>query len=453
MEPINVKHKKEEKKIPNLRFPEFEGEWSVIRLGDETKKIGSGVTPRGGSKVYKDKGVLFIRSQNVNHDRLNLDDVTYITEEIHEHMRGSEVHPSDILLNITGASIGRSCVVSHDFKIGNVNQHVCIIRLINDQLPKFYQAFLSSSKGQKLVYQGQAGGGREGLNFQSIRFFKIAIPTLPEQQKIASFLSAVDQKIQQLTRKKELLEQYKKGVMQKIFSQEIRFKPALTEASEADSADFDYAQSAGNRLEIDKSGVVERSRNYPDWEEKRLGELCEMTSSKRVYLSDYVNRGIPFYRGKEISELKKNQVPSDLLYITEERYKDFKLKYGVPVKGDILITAVGTLGNIFRIRNNNKFYFKDGNLIWLRNITENSEFLEFYIQYNVNELIKTSIGSTQKALTIVELKKIKLLIPSLEEQQKIASFLTSIDKKTEMVQTQINQTQQFKKGLLQQLFV
>ncbi|MQY77722.1 MAG: hypothetical protein GH151_00770 [Bacteroidetes bacterium] len=241
----NTKYKKQEKKIPTLRFPWFEGEWSVIRLGNETRKIGSGVTPRGGSKVYKDKGVLFIRSQNVNHDKLNLDDVTFIPEEIHEQMRSSEVHPSDILLNITGASIGRSCVVPHDFKTGNVNQHVCIIRLINDQLPKFYQAFLSSSKGQKLVYQGQAGGGREGLNFQSIKFFKITIPSIPEQQKIASFLSAVDQKIQQLTRKKELLELYKKGVMQKIFSQEIRFR--------------------------DKNG-----NDYPDWEEKRLGELAEI---------------------------------------------------------------------------------------------------------------------------------------------------------------------------------
>src|SRR5690606_16543894 len=127
----------------------------------------------------------------------------------------------DVLLNITGASIGRSCLVPKNFKVGNVNQHVCIIRLKREYDPKFIQVFLSSEKGQRLIDQGQTGSGREGLNFQSIRLFKSKFPSLPEQQKIASFLSAVDKKIQQLTRKKELLETYKKGVMQQLFSEEI----------------------------------------------------------------------------------------------------------------------------------------------------------------------------------------------------------------------------------------
>jgi restriction endonuclease S subunit len=219
-----------------------------------------------------------------------------------------------------------------------------------------------------------------------------------------------------------LLEQYKKGVMQQLFSGKLRFKD-------------------------------ENGNDYGDWEEKKLGDVCEMTSSKRVYLNDYVKEGIPFYRGKEISELRLNQLPSDLLYISKERYEDFKSKYGVPLKNDILITAVGTLGNILRIRNDDAFYFKDGNLIWLRNISESAQFLEITLQWETKELIKTSIGSTQKALTMVELRKLSFNFPSKEEQQKIATFLSSIDIKIESTNQQITQTQSFKKGLLQQMFV
>ena len=115
-----------------------------------------------------------------------------------------------------------------------------------------------------------------------------------------------------------------------------------------------------------------------EWIFKKIGKIAELTSSKRVYLTDYVERGIPFYRGKEITELKLGKIPNDILYITESSYRDFKKKYGVPQKDDLLITAVGTLGNVLRIKDDSEFYFKDGNLIWFRKINEFSPFLEIY---------------------------------------------------------------------------
>ncbi|MFM6249893.1 MAG: restriction endonuclease subunit S, partial [Dolichospermum sp.] len=153
-------------------------------------------------------------------------------------MQGSIVKSDDILLNITGASIGRSCVVPSNFKIGNVNQHVCIIRLNPNYISRFIQPYLSSERGQKSILSSSVGSGREGLNFQAIRLFKIAIPTHQEQTKIADFLITVDEKIAQLTQKCELLARYKKGVMQQLFSQKLRFK--------------------------DDDG-----RDFPDWEEKK----------------------------------------------------------------------------------------------------------------------------------------------------------------------------------------
>ena len=189
-----------------------------------------------------------------------------------------------------------------------------------------------------------------------------------------------------------------------------------------------------------------------EWEGKKLDNIADLTSSKRVYLSDYVNEGIPFYRGKEISELKRNAKPKDILYITREAYEAFKSSFGVPQVNDILITAVGTLGNVYRIKNDSEFYFKDGNLIWLKSVKISSPFLEILLETNQEAIQKSSIGSSQRALTIVELKKLKFNIPSLPEQTKIANFLTAIDEKISQLTQKYDLLKQYKKGVMQQIF-
>ena len=189
-----------------------------------------------------------------------------------------------------------------------------------------------------------------------------------------------------------------------------------------------------------------------NWEMKKLGEVAELTSSKRVYANDYVSMGIPFYRGKEITELKENKSPSDILYISENAYKNFKKTSGVPQINDLLITAVGTLGNILTIRNNNPFYFKDGNLIWLRKVNQISSFLEIVLYFNFKEIEKSAIGSSQKALTMIELRKLSLSFPTLAEQTKIANFLTAVDEKIQALKKKKSLLEKYKKGLMQKLF-
>ena len=189
-----------------------------------------------------------------------------------------------------------------------------------------------------------------------------------------------------------------------------------------------------------------------EWEEKKLGNISKLTSSKRVYLDDYVQSGIPFYRGKEISELQKGLTPKDILYISNESYEQYKSKYGIPQVDDILITAVGTLGNILRIKDRKPFYFKDGNLIWIKDIYEYSNFLEILLEVKNKEIQKTSIGSTQRALTMVELRKLLLPFPAKQEQQKIAAFLTAVDTKIEQLSTKQVLLGEYKKGLMQQIF-
>ena len=206
---------------PRLRFPEFRDapEWREAALGPLTSKVGSGITPRGGDANYKAKGRPFVRSQNVGWGLLLLDDIAFIDESTHASFLGTEIMESDVLLNITGASIGRSAVADERIAGGNVNQHVCIIRAKRDELdPVLLNQFLISERGQEQIDSFQAGGNRQGLNFAQIRSFQIPLPpTIDEQQRIADCLSSLDTRITAETHQLAALKTHKQGLMQQLF--------------------------------------------------------------------------------------------------------------------------------------------------------------------------------------------------------------------------------------------
>ena len=158
--------------------------WSWTRLSQLTTKIGAGSTPTGGRAVYLSEGVKFIRSQNVYNDGLRLNDIAYISEETNTKKSGSIVCPKDILLNITGGSIGRCAIVPDDFDVANVNQHVMIIRLINPQLRMWIHTVLISEYVQNMIMDVQVGVSREGLSATKLMGFLIPIPPAAEQNRI-----------------------------------------------------------------------------------------------------------------------------------------------------------------------------------------------------------------------------------------------------------------------------
>ena len=207
--------------VPKLRFPEFrdKGEWRAEELGGKTKKVGSGITPTGGDQNYKTEGRPFVRSQNIGWGCLLLDNVAYIDDETHSSFSATEIQIDDVLLNITGASIGRSAIANYQIEGGNVNQHVCIIRTKKKELdPFFLNQFLISQAGQSQIDSFQAGGNRQGLNFAQIRSFTIPMPPkVEEQQKIADCLTSIDELITAQTQKVGALKTHKKGLMQQLF--------------------------------------------------------------------------------------------------------------------------------------------------------------------------------------------------------------------------------------------
>lgn len=192
------------------------------------------------------------------------------------------------------------------------------------------------------------------------------------------------------------------------------------------------------------------------WREVKLGDICEITSSKRIFMADYVDSGIPFYRSKEIIEKQRGNNISTELFITEEKYEEIKQKFSVPQEGDILLTSVGTLGIPYIVRENEKFYFKDGNLTWIK---KSKNFLPEYLYYYLIsdegkfKLENISIGTTQKAITIVGLKGLEISLPPLDIQKKIAGVLGALDDKIELNNKINNNLEQQAQALFKSWFV
>ena len=188
-----------------------------------------------------------------------------------------------------------------------------------------------------------------------------------------------------------------------------------------------------------------------DWEEHKLGEVATLSSSKRIHLSDYVTEGIPFYRGSEISTggITGNQE----LFISQEKFDEIKEKYGVPSEGDILVTAVGTLGNLWKV-DSRRFYYKDGNLIQISKMQVNSDYLLTYFTGGIGKkrLLDSAAGSNQKALTMVKMREITVDFPSEDEQKKIGAFFKSLDDTIALHQRKLDLLKEQKKGYLQKMF-
>ena len=193
------------------------------------------------------------------------------------------------------------------------------------------------------------------------------------------------------------------------------------------------------------------------WAKGKIGDHCEITSSKRIFYSQYVDSGVPFYRSKEIIELSQGKPISEPLYISFEKYNEIKTKFGVPMLGDLLLTSVGTIGIPYIVRSDDSFYFKDGNLTWFRNFDDKllSEYVFYWIGSKEGRgiLNNITIGSSQKALTISSLKQIECPLPPVDEQKHIVGILSAYDNLIENNQKQIKLLEEAAQRLYKEWFI
>ena len=198
-------------------FPTIPADWSSVKLKYISTKVGSGITPRGGSEIYQQSGVPLLRSQNIHFTGLRLGDVAYIPKDIHESMSGTKVKAGDVLLNITGASIGRCYYVDEHLGEANVNQHVCIIRPDEKVLCRYLNYVLASEVGQTQVFNCQIGTSREGLNFEQLKNFHICLPNELDQSAIIAYLDykthSIDTLIEKKQRQIELLQEQRAAII------------------------------------------------------------------------------------------------------------------------------------------------------------------------------------------------------------------------------------------------
>ena len=407
-------------KKPKLRFREFNDMCQVKKLGDfaeilKGKNVAKNDVVEGGKLPAIRYGELYTKYNEVISEvfsRTNLSVSDLILSK-----KNDVIIPASGETNIDIATA--SCVMTSGVALGG---DLNIIRTKENGI--FLSYTLNNSKKHEIASLAQ-GNSVVHLYPSQLKTLVISLPSIDEQEKIAEFLTAVDDKISALQKKKELLEKCKKIIMQKIFSQKICFKN-------------------------------EEGKGYPTWQEKRLGELFEITSSKRVYQSEWRKEGVPFYRSREVLNLINNQPFSAPIFITDELFKEYTLRYGKINMGDMLVTGVGTIGRMYLVNDSRKFYFKDGNVIWIKN---NPNYSSIFIYYafqtrSIRKQIEDNASiTTVGTYTIDDAKKTRVNLPSKTEQKKITDFLTSLDDKIKLQESNLEQSKNFKKSLLQQMFV
>ena len=415
---------------PKLRFKEFDGDWTSSDFSKASVQIIDG--DRGfnypkSDDFYDDEFCLFLNAGNVTKQGFNFENTQFITKNKDSSLRKGKLERNDLVITTRG-TVGNVAYFndSVSFKNMRINSGMVIARCQKNVLADFINQFLNSDLFEKWLDKNAFGSAQPQLTVKLLNSIDLNYPSKPEQTKIASFLSAVDEKISQLTQKHQLLSQYKQGMMQKLFSQQIRFK--ADDGSEFGEWDF---------IELGTATDVTKLAGY------------EFT--KHIVYKDSGN--LIALRGLNVKNNKLDL--SDVKYIDDSDLK--MLGRSKLYIDDLIFTYVGTIGDVALIQENEKFYLAPN----VARIRANKELLNpvYLLQYfnetsfRRNEIEKYIATSSQPALSMTNIRKFHIAKPCLDEQTKIANLLSAIDQKVEDVAQQIEQAKIWKKGLLQQMFV
>lgn len=388
--------------------------WKIGKLRELSSKIGSGITPKGGRETYLDEGIPLIRSQNVGWGKLMLDDVAFIDERQHDSMSGSKVRHGDVLLNITGASIGRSAIYQGDDNAANVNQHVCIIRAKPTLSPEYLKAVLISDGGQKQIEQFQAGGNRQGLNFEQIGSFAILLPPLPEQQKIAEILGTWDKAIQTTEALLTNARTQKRALMQSLLTGTRRF-PGF--------------------------------EDHP-WREVRLGDVVAGIPGGGT-----PDKGNPSFWGGDLPWVSVKDLKSTVLTQTQDTITEAGLSSSAtnafPAGTIVMATrmAVGScaiLGARMAINQDLKAIIPNDLIL--------NRYLFHCLQMSQDALATLGTGSTVKGITLDLLRELRIGLPgNKNEQAQISDAIDCAEHEVSALQSDLYHLRTEKKSLMQQL--
>lgn len=404
---------------PKLRFSEFKDEW-------QSEKLGKVIDISSASRVFKEQwqesGIPFFRTSDVVSIFKNTtNEKAFISNELYEELakKSGKIQKDDLLIT-GGGSIGIPYLVKDNKPLYFKDADVLWLKSSGKINGSYLYNFFVSPKFREYLKSISHTGTISHFTIEQAKTTPIVLPSIPEQTKIAEFLSAVDDKISQLSRQLELLNQYKKGVMQKIFSQEIRFKN-------------------------------DNGEDFAEWDEKTLLEIANFRRGS--FPQPY---GLPQWLDKNGEPFVQVYDVDDNMSLKETtKIKISKLAQEQSVfapKGTLIITIQGSIGRIAKMQYD---AYVDRTLLIFQEYKcpINIDFFKYslYLLFNLEK--ERADGGVIKTITKETLSKFVISVPELQEQEKIAEFLGAIDKRINHTTDELTQTKTWKKGLLQQMFV
>ncbi len=405
-----------------------------MRVGRLATKIGSGKTPSGGADNYQTEGILFLRSQNVHDTGLALDNVVHIPDEIDNEMANTRVKPGDVLLNITGASLGRSCSVPSPFRSANVNQHVCIIRATDIRVSSFLAFAMKSKPVKAQIECSLTGAARDGLNFEQVADIVVPLPPLPEQKAIAAFLDRETGKIDALVEEQRRLIALLKEKRQAVISH------AVTKGLDPTAP-------------IKPSGIDWLGDIPAHWDLRRVKDLCKEIVDCKNRTPPSAEDGTYFVVRTSCTRNGRFD-PLGGYWTDEASFMEWTRK-GLPQTGDILISREAPMGEACLFPEGYRLCLGQ-RMMYLRPdpaIGDSRYILRsIYSAIGIEYVDHKKKGSTVGHLRVPEVHNFPILIPPIAEQQRIADFLdketAKLDGLISEAETAINLLQERRSALI-----
>lgn len=388
-------------KAPKLRFKEFSGDWESIKVDKVFPHVRNGFVGTA-TPYYVEEGIPYLQSNNIRKNKIDKRKIVYINEEFHKKNEKSILKKGDILMVQSGHA-GECAVVTEEFE--NANCHALIVMTPNNNINSTYCSYyINSDIGQRRIYKLITGNTIKHILASEMKEFNIIKPELEEQEKIASFFSLIDEKISLQGEKVEALKDYKRGMMQKIFSRELRFKD-------------------------------DEGRDYPEWEEKKLESI--VIKKKKGKNAVYTENGNILLNNEYMENNTEPMYVENEIDVNEE---DILILWDGSQAGKMYTGFKGVLGSTFVAITLDKYNC--------------NKFIHQQLMYNLDKIQlawREGSGVPHVAKDFIENFKIK--VPVLDEQRKISKLLEGIDSKIEKEQEKLNSLNEYKKGLLQQMFV
>ena len=387
--------------------------WCWTTIEDVCSKIGSGSTPKGSN--YSKEGIPFFRSQNVQNDGIVLSDIKYISDEVHQSMIGTEVVANDLLLNITGGSLGRCAVVPRDFDIGNVSQHVCILRTVLVK-PEYLHCFILSSffsKSMKIT-----GSGREGLPKYNLEKMLLPLPPIQEQERIIIEAKQLQNNIDKIDTCNGNLVELISRTKSKILDLAIHGKLVPQDPTDEPASELLKRINPKAEITCDNGHYQKLPKG---WAILKVGNVAEYINGRAFKPEEWEQTGLPIIRIQNLND------PNAYYNRTKNEYEE---KYLIK-KGDLLFAWAASLGT----------YIWKGEDAWLnQHIFKvipypfmDKKYLYYAFHAMITEFYRKSHGSGMIHITRKQFEEITLWLPPLTEQYRIVQYLQQVFEKLDSI--------------------